>query len=677
MTGSLHRVLFGPRLDIGASARTLLLLAVPLVGIPTVLAAIVPAGQELLWQRVQLTIAAILGVAITAQSCRGTAGRTREVRGWFSVAFAAWLATELLRDLDLSGIVGAIPADLGLVLVVVGVLGMYRATLRGRLHRRAELSVYLDAAVVCVAVAATLLALFGGGVIENPAQLPLLVYALVFLAMFASTALLDLALRVPLKLVGACAILLAMVLVGVGYIGQSELAGVVGSWPFASLISAGVLIGAFGTATWSDATDDSPGYARRAQQLRDLIPLTAVAIVPLILLPAQIVVADLTFRLVINGSIGFIVVGSVVRQRLLLRDRERVLGGMRDALRSVERRARQLGGVEEAGRELALSGPGGATLEAVASILADQFGYDHVTICVADGEGLKIGAQRGARELVPPLDPVAGLVGRVVRRRTPELVIDVANDPDYIVGDPAVNSEICVPMLDGERLLGVLDVQSTAEARLDETDFAAVLAVADRLAGAVARGFQGQRLVDEKDFISAILDAVGAIVIVVGADGRLVRFNAAASAVSGYSTAEIDARGSLDFLIPPEQRQEVLVGIGGLHTGGPAHERENDWLRKDGTRRHIAWSNTVVRDDDAVVRYTIATGIDITERKDLEDELAHKALHDPLTGLPNRRLLMDRLEHALRSRRGAETSLLFLDVDDFKTVNDRLGHDVG
>ena len=63
--------------------------------------------------------------------------------------------------------------------------------------------------------------------------------------------------------------------------------------------------------------------------------------------------------------------------------------------------------------------------------------------------------------------------------------------------------------------------------------------------------------------------------------------------------------------------------------------------------------------------------------KDLEDELAHKSLHDPLTGLPNRRLLMDRLEHALRSRRGAETSLLFIDIDDFKTINDQFGHDVG
>ena len=183
--------------------------------------------------------------------------------------------------------------------------------------------------------------------------------------------------------------------------------------------------------------------------------------------------------------------------------------------------------------------------------------------------------------------------------------------------------------------------------------------------------------VDQRDFVSAILDAVGAIVIVVDADGRLARYNAAASIVSGYSRAEIDAHGSLDFLVPLEQRQELLDVLGELEPGGEVNRRDNEWVRKDGTRRHIAWANTAVFDRDGRMRYTIATGIDITDRKNLEVELAHRSLHDALTGLPNRRLLMDRLEHVLQSRRRDEASVLFLDIDDFKVVNDQLGHDVG
>ena len=186
-----------------------------------------------------------------------------------------------------------------------------------------------------------------------------------------------------------------------------------------------------------------------------------------------------------------------------------------------------------------------------------------------------------------------------------------------------------------------------------------------------------RQTVDQRDFVSAILDAVGAIVIVVDAHGRLARYNAAASIVSGYSNAEIDAHGSLDFLVPADQRQDVIEVLEALEPGADVNRRDNEWVRKDGTRRHIAWANTAVFDRDGHIRYTIATGIDITDRKNLELELAHLSLHDALTGLPNRRLLMDRLEHVLQSRRRDEASVLYLDIDDFKVVNDQLGHGVG
>ena len=190
-------------------------------------------------------------------------------------------------------------------------------------------------------------------------------------------------------------------------------------------------------------------------------------------------------------------------------------------------------------------------------------------------------------------------------------------------------------------------------------------------------GLVGRALVDANDFVSTILDAVGAIVIVVDADGGLARYNTATCLISGYSRAEIDAHGSLDFLVPPEQRQEMLTVMGRLEPGGNVIRRDNEWVCKDGRRRHIAWANSAVMDQGGLLRYTIATGIDITERKNLEEELAHQTLHDSLTGLPNRRLLMDRLEHALESRRGGSTCVMFADIDDFKLVNDSLGHDVG
>ena len=84
-------------------------------------------------------------------------------------------------------------------------------------------------------------------------------------------------------------------------------------------------------------------------------------------------------------------------------------------------------------------------------------------------------------------------------------------------------------------------------------------------------------------------------------------------------------------------------------------------------------------EDDGTVSALIGTSQDITDRKNLESALTQQALHDPLTGLPNRLLLLDRLEHALARvpRAGGRTAVLFVDLDRFKAVNDGAGHAAG
>ncbi|MDZ8105904.1 MAG: response regulator [Nostoc sp. DedQUE12a] len=135
------------------------------------------------------------------------------------------------------------------------------------------------------------------------------------------------------------------------------------------------------------------------------------------------------------------------------------------------------------------------------------------------------------------------------------------------------------------------------------------------------RKFTEEALNKERNFISAVLDTASALVIVLDAQGQIVRFNQACEQTTGYSFDEVRGRHFWNLFLLAEQVEPVKEAFERLRTGEGSKKYESYWLMKNGSRRLIAWTNTILQDYEGRIEYIVATGIDITERKRAEQHL--------------------------------------------------------
>lgn len=125
----------------------------------------------------------------------------------------------------------------------------------------------------------------------------------------------------------------------------------------------------------------------------------------------------------------------------------------------------------------------------------------------------------------------------------------------------------------------------------------------------------------ERDWASTILDTVGSLVIVLDREGRIVSFNRACEKTTGYCFEEVLGRPFWDFLLLPEEAEGVRRVFERLLAGETSIQYENHWVTRTGQKRLIVWSNTCLLDSAGRVEYVIGTGIDVTERRQLEAQL--------------------------------------------------------
>jgi diguanylate cyclase (GGDEF)-like protein/PAS domain S-box-containing protein len=275
-------------------------------------------------------------------------------------------------------------------------------------------------------------------------------------------------------------------------------------------------------------------------------------------------------------------------------------------------------------------------------------------------------ANRGLRQQAV-LETILGSVRRLLR--SPEAAL-TSDDPGP--------GQLAAPMTVADRQQWLVASGRRRDEPFDDADSGLLRALAAVGNGALSNAQLFQQVRLERERLSSITLNIGEGVCAIDADGKLTFVNRAAADMMKLPSLNITiddpvSDGALtapDFLLVPASEA--------MRTGRTIREDDARFPGKNGGTIPVAYTASAVMSDGTPSGAVIAFR-DITERKAFEDELHQHAFYDSLTGLANRRLLVERLDQALRrSAMDRKThALIFVDVDRFKSINDSLGHVTG
>jgi PAS domain S-box-containing protein len=285
----------------------------------------------------------------------------------------------------------------------------------------------------------------------------------------------------------------------------------------------------------------------------------------------------------------------------------------------------------------------GETLDCILEQMKRVVTYDAASIMLIENDGARIFRWEGY-ERFGVEDNIASVnfdlmdtpnLGKMRETNAP-LVIPHVKEADELIlkfEKPWSKSYIGAPIRVRDWMIGFLHVNSITPGFFSQDDAERLQTFADQAAVALenARLYDQARqeiasrvraLKKERNFVSTILDTVGVLVIVLDPEGHILRFNRACERISGYSFGEVSGSYFWDLFPMAEEAESVRTFLMGPQASVFPNTHENYWTMKNGNRRLMIWTNKALYNDEGSVEYIVCTGVDITERQQVEAALA-------------------------------------------------------